>query len=72
MRNSQDWEHMPGIGDDMWSHLILFLPQVSSIESLQGVIKDPATADEWRFNFSKENNQIMLSKIEPAETKENL
>ena len=72
MKNSHDWEHMPGIGEDMWSHLVLFLPQISSIESLQGVIKDPATEDEWRFNFTKENNQIVLSKIESVVTNENL
>jgi hypothetical protein len=64
MKNSHDWESMPDIGIYMWSPLIFYLHQISSIESCQGVIKDPATKDKWRFNFTKNNNQIMLSKIE--------
>ena len=72
MRASEDWLQAPGLGDDLWSHLVLFLPKVASIESCQGVIKDPASDDRWRFNFTKENNQIMLSKIDSAESEENL
>ncbi len=72
MKASEDWLQAPGLGNDLWSHLVLFLPKVASIESCQGVIRDPASDDKWRFNFTKEDNQIILSKLDSSETKENL
>jgi len=29
-----------------------------------GAVKDPATADEWRFTFSKRDNEIVFKKLE--------
>lgn len=68
MKASEDWIQAPGLGNDLWSHLVLFLPRIASIESCQGVIKDPASDDEWRFNFTKEANQITLNKIDSADS----
>jgi hypothetical protein len=64
---NDDWATLPNQRDDLWTPIVFMLPKISSIESCQGVMKDPASDNKWRFNFTKENNQVMLSKIESTE-----
>lgn len=62
-QGSESTPHLPGF---LWSSLVFVLPDVSVLESCQGVLTDPASQARWCFSFTKENNQIMLTKL-PAE-----
>ena len=49
IKGSQESQDFPGLGDYLWSNLVIFLPKFSSIESCKGVITEPQTGDNWRF-----------------------
>lgn len=64
LKTPEGWNKAVGTTGDLWSNLVFFLPDIASIESCQGIIKDPRTEDEWRFTFSKWDNEIVFKKLE--------
>ena len=64
LKTPEGWKKAVGATGTLWSNLAFFLPDIASIESCLGVIKDPRTEDEWRFTFSKRDNEIVFKKLE--------
>ena len=62
--SDQACEKTPPYPGYLWSSFVTSFPKFSSIELCQGIIIDPETNEKWRFEYSKENNQILLSMIE--------
>ncbi|NLW84348.1 MAG: hypothetical protein GXY41_08105 [Phycisphaerae bacterium] len=48
----------------LWSYFVTSFPKFSSIELCRGIISEPETNVKWRFEYSKEKSQILLSMIE--------
>jgi hypothetical protein len=62
--SDQACEKTPPFPGYLWSSFVTSFPKFSSIELCQGIIIDPKTNEKWRFEYSKENSQILLSMIE--------
>ena len=59
--SEQSCEKTPPYPGYLWSSFVTCFPKFSSIELCQGIINDPETNEKWRFEYSKENSQILLS-----------
>ena len=62
--SDQECEKTPPFPGYLWSSFVTSFPKFSTIELCQGIISDPETKEKWRFEYSKENSQILLSMIE--------
>ncbi len=61
--SDQAYEKTPPFPGYLWSSFVTSFPKFSSIELCQGIISDPETNEKWRFEYSKENSQILLSMV---------
>ncbi|MCU0916702.1 MAG: hypothetical protein MUC88_19390 [Planctomycetes bacterium] len=60
------WQTAGGPPSYVWSNLLFTCLHSAEIESCQATIADPASGEQWRFDFRKQDNQIRLSKLVPA------
>ena len=68
MNTPQGSQQIPAAPGFLWSPLIFLLPKVSSLESCQGVFTDPVQQHRWRFLFTRESGQILLTKLEAEDS----
>jgi len=48
----------------LWSNLLFTCLHSAAIESCRGTITDPASGEQWRFTFCKQDNQIRFNKLD--------
>jgi hypothetical protein len=66
LKGPGDWEHTPSLPGWSWAGLVFVCLRGCVIESCEGVLKDPASGECWRFTFRQQGQQIRFSKLAPT------